>query len=139
VPIDDAFRAWTSGNLEDMLKAARTNTHPVDRHFLLQSIVSESYKRRKEDRYRQLCIEYAEKHLQEFPSLFEFIKEGLDGFVPRVPTFQHYATVLTEAGEYEKAIEVCKKAILFGLSDNTQSGFRGRIQRIKKRMARANR
>jgi hypothetical protein len=65
IPVDDAFRAWTSGDFSQMLKAVSTKTNPIDRHFLLQSIVDATYKLRKEEKYRKLCIEYAEKHLKE--------------------------------------------------------------------------
>lgn len=138
VPVDDSFRAWTSGDLDLMLQAALTKTNPIDRHFVLQSIVSEAYKQRKEERYRQLCIEYAEKHLQEFPSIARSLKEDMGGELPRVSTFQHYATILTEAGEFEKAIDVCKQAIRYGLHDNTTSGFAGRIERIRKKAIQKN-
>lgn len=134
VPVDDAFRAWSSGNLGEMLKAVNTRTNPIDRHFLLQSIVTESYKLRKEEKYRKICHEFAEKHLQEFPSLVPAIKEDMDGTLPRITTFQYYATILTENEEYEKAIEVCQKAISFGLIDGSKAGFEGRIKRILKKI-----
>ena len=134
VPIDDAFRAWTSGNLDEMLKAVSIKTNPIDRHFLLQSIITEAYKYKNEEKYRNICIEYAEKHLQEFPSLITDLKEDMGGTLPRITTFQYYATILTEDGEYEKAIDVCQKAISFGLHDGTQSGYEGRITRIKKKI-----
>jgi hypothetical protein len=130
LPIDDAFRAWTSGNLEEMLKAANTQTNPIDRHALLQSIVTESYKLRKDEKYRKICTEFSEKHLQEFPSLAPALKEDMGGTLPRISTFQYYATLLTENGDFEKAIDVCKKAITFGLKDGTQSGYEGRMKRI---------
>ncbi|HEC32195.1 MAG TPA: hypothetical protein ENI41_06870 [Deltaproteobacteria bacterium] len=138
VPGDDAFRAWTSGDLNQMLKAVSTKTNPIDRHFLLQSIVDATYKLRKEEKYRKICIEYAEKHLQEFPSIAPVLKKDMGGTLPRVTTFQKYATVLTEDGEYEKAISVCEKALEYGLHDNTKSGFEGRIERIKKKANRNN-
>jgi tetratricopeptide (TPR) repeat protein len=138
VPVDDAFRAWTSGDLNLMLKAVATKTNPIDRHFLLQSIVSETYKLRKEEKYRELCIEYAEKHLQEFPSLAPALKEDMGGTLPRISTFQHYAMVLTESGEYEKAISICEQAIKYDLHDNTNSGFEGRIARIRKKAGKEN-
>jgi len=134
VLIDEAFRAWTSGNLDEMLKAANTKTNPIDRHHLLQSIITEAYKLRKEEKYRKICIKFAEKHLREFPSLVPALKEDLGGTLPRVTTFQYYATVLTENGEYEKAIDVCQKAMSFGLNDGSQSGYEGRIVRIKKKI-----
>ena len=138
MPGDDAFRAWTSGDLNQMLKAVSTKTNPIDRHFLLQSIVDATYKLRKEEKYRKICIEYAEKHLQEFPSIAPVLKKDMGGTLPRVTTFQKYATVLTEDGEYEKAISVCEKALEYGLHDNTKSGFEGRIERIKKKANRNN-
>jgi hypothetical protein len=48
VPVDDAFRAWTSGDLPKMIKAVSIKTNLIDRHFLLQSIVDATYKLRKE-------------------------------------------------------------------------------------------
>ena len=138
VPIDDVFRAWTSGDIELMLKAISAKTNPIDRHFLLQSLVTEAYKRRKELRYRKLCIEYAEKHIHEFSSLAGPLKKEMGGELPRVSTFQHYATLLTEAGEFEKAIAICEQAILYGLHDNTSSGYVGRIERIRKKAFQAN-
>jgi len=130
VPVDDAFRAWTSGDLDQMLKAVSTKTNPIDRHFLLQSIVNATYKLRKEEQYRKLCIEYAEKHLQEFPSIVPALKEEMGGTLPHVTTFQYYATVLTES--------ICEKALEYGLHDNTKSGFEGRIERIKKKAKKQN-
>lgn len=139
VPVDDAFRAWTSGDLDEMLKAVNTKTNPIDRHFLLQSIVTETYKLRgKKEKYRDICIEYAERHLQEFPSIAPDLKKDMGGSLPRMMTFQHYATVLTEGGEYEKAILICEQAIKFGLRDNTKSGFAGRIARIRKKAEKEN-
>ena len=133
VPVDDAFRAWTSGDLTKMIKAANTKTNPIDRHFLLQSIVNETYKLRKEEKYRRLCIEFAEKHLQEFQNIAPVLKADMNGTLPRITTFQNYVTVLTEQGEYEKAIQICELALEYGLHDGTKSGFEGRIMRIKKK------
>jgi hypothetical protein len=61
----------------------------------------------------------------------------MGGISPRVTTFQHYATILTEDEEYEKAISICEKAIEYGLLDNTASGFEGRIARIRKKAEKA--
>ena len=132
VPVGDAFSAWTSGDINEMLEAESTKTNSVDRHYFLQSIVGEAYKLRKDEKYKQLCIEYADKHLREFPSIVQVLKDEVGGILPRVTIFQHYAIVLAENGEYGKAIKVCKQAIEYGLYDNTKSGFEGRITRIKK-------
>ena len=134
VASDNSFQAWTSGSLDDMLTVAQSDTNPIDRHFLLQSIVAETYKRREDEKYRDLCIEYSEKHINEFQSkIASALKDDMSGYLPRVLTFQHYATLLTEIGNYNRAIEVCEIAISFGLSDGTKTGFQGRIDRIKKK------
>lgn len=135
VPVDDAFKAWTSGDLNEMLKAVSKKTNLIDRHYLLQSIVGAAYKLRKKEAYRKLCVEYSEMHLQEFPSIIPALKQDSGGILPRVTTFQNYATLLTENGEYEQAIKICEQAMKFGLHDNTKTGFEGRIERIKKKAA----
>ena len=132
IPVDAAFEAWTSGDLDAMLAAASTKTNKVDRHHLLQSIVEASYKRRKERRMRDLCVEYSQIHLSEFSAIAPVLKRQCNGVLPRVTTFQHYATVLTEDGDYDRAVELCRTAIKYGLEDGTASGFEGRITRILK-------
>jgi hypothetical protein len=133
VVVDEAFEAWTSGDLDLMLKAVGSKTNPIDRHFLLQSIVGATYKLRKDEKYRILCIEYSEKHLEEFPEIAPALKKNMGGSLPRVTTFQNYATVLSEANNFDKAIKICHQALSYGLHDNTQSGFNGRIKRIEKK------
>ena len=130
---DRVWCAWTSQDLKAMLKEIDTPTNPIDRHFLLQSIVKETYKlRRKDNKMRDLCEEIAWKHINEFPSLAESLKD-IDGNLPRVPTFQHLSTVLVEKDEYEAAIKVCETALSLGLHDGTKGGFQGRIERITKK------
>lgn len=134
IATDDSFNAWTSGDLDEMLVASKSDTNPIDRHFLLQSIVSETYKRRNEAKYRDLCIEFSEKHIEEFNNeIGKALKLDFDGKFPRISTFQHYATLLTELGDYDRAIEICKNAISYNLDDGTKSGYEGRIERIEKK------
>jgi len=134
VEADKSFNAWTSRNLDEMLKASETDTNAIDRHFLLQTIVDETYKRRDDEKYRDLCIEFSEKHLKEFSeTIVSELKKEFNGDLPRVLTFQYYSTLLTELGDFERAIKVCETAISFGLHDGTKSGFQGRIDRIKKK------
>jgi hypothetical protein len=121
--------------LSQMLAALNTPTHPVDRHHLLQSIVELTYKERNKDsQMRQLCEQTARTHLDEFPQLKDaLLEENEDGevFLPRVSTFQHLATLLTEDGRFDEAVKVCELAIEYDLHDNTQGGFEKRIERIR--------
>ena len=130
---DQAFEAWTTQDIDKMKQALHPETNPVDRHFLLMGIVDQTYKDRKNNEdARSFCAEISEKHIEEFSSLKPVLVESLGGILPRVPTFQKYATLLTEQGNFSRAIEVCELAISHGLHDGTKAGFEGRIARIRK-------
>jgi hypothetical protein len=133
VEADESFYAWTSGDLARMISATNQQTNPIDGHFLLMGIVNQTYKDRKKQDMGKLCAEIAEKHLAEFPNIAPALKKDMGGELPRVTTFQHYATLLTERGEYKRAIEVCEEALRYGLHDNTKGGFEARIDRIKRK------
>ena len=110
----------------------------VDRHFLLMAVVAETYRLRSDPRMADKCLQVAQTHCDEFSSIVGELRtwsseSGHD--LPRVPTFQHYATLLTERGEFDRAIQVCESAIGFGLDDGTKGGYAGRIERIKKKAA----
>lgn len=132
---DAAFDAWTSANMPAMLRALQTPTNPVDRHFLLLTIVQQAYRNRNNPEMRSILLKHARQHVDEFSGLAGPLKQEL-GKLPQVPTFPYLATVLTEDGHYDEAIEVCRKAINFGLDDGTKSGFAGRIERIRKKQYR---
>lgn len=135
----EVFEAWSSGSIDRMLAAMDKPCHPVDRHYLLQATVAEAYRRRKSSpAMRETCERVAFQHIVEFPSLAAALRRdakrsGLDDTLPVVTTFQQLATLLTEKGDYERAIEVCKIAQSYRLSDGTESGFKGRIERIRKK------
>jgi len=135
-PTDEAFEAWTGRDIEKMREALKTKTNLVDRHFLLMTFVDETYKRRKSDPdAKEECAEVSEQHIKEFPAIKPALVKSLDGILPRVTTFQKYATLLTEQGQYERAIEVCEIAISHGLHDGTKGGYEGRMDKIKKKAA----
>lgn len=134
VPTDEVRDAWVSRDLKRMLRATQLQTNLIDRHFLLQGIVKEAYARRADPDMASLCARYAEVHLAEFEAISRALVADM-GMMPRVSTFQDYATVLMERGEFDRAIEVCESAKQYGLSDGTKAGFDGRIARIKKKQA----
>jgi hypothetical protein len=126
-----------SNDLDRMLAAIDIQGgHIIDRHFLLLNIVNICYAKRDDEKFRKIAMSVADIHISEMRSIVNyFIKK--EKFVPRITTFQHYATILTENGEYDKAISVCGKAIELDLHDNTISGFEGRIERIKNKRDKA--
>ncbi len=133
VAADQTFDAWMSGDLGKMLRALKTQTNAVDRHFLRLIIVEAAYKNRSDPRSRSLCIETARRHLTEFPRLAPALKREMGGTLPQVPTFKHLCTIYTEDGKLDEAIRVCELALGYGLDDGTAGGFRGRIERPKKK------
>lgn len=130
---DERREALNSGNLDRMLKHLYSKGDIVDTHFLYLQLIDQAYSRRKEPKMRILFKKLANEHVEKFGSIREQLIKQL-GILPRVPTFQYLATVYTEDCEYEKAIEVCEKAIAFGLHDGTKGGFHGRIERIAKKI-----
>lgn len=133
VPVDEVFGAWTSRDIPRMVEAMDLKTNPIDRHFLLLNIVTETYRLRADPEMAELCLRVAQTHLAEFPNLLPFLNQEFPDRLPQVPTFQHYATVLVDRDRFSEAIQVCEAAIGFGLQDGTQGGYEGRIARIKKR------
>lgn len=133
VESDDRHQAAFSGDFNRMLKQLYNKGDPIDTHFLYLGLVGQTYSRRKEPKARELFKKLAIEHVEAFDTICRPLMNEFN-ILPRVPTFQYLATVYTEDGEYEKAIEVCEKAIAFGLNDGTKGGYEGRIERIKKKM-----
>jgi hypothetical protein len=133
---DGVFYTWTPSDLDAMLSQLNEKTNFVDRHFLLMNIVGETYKHRDDPEMRDICHHVAQMHIDEFHKIKPYLKRSI-GVLPRVPTFQQYATVLTEEERFEEAIAVCETAMKFGLSDGTKRDFAGRIERIKKKEAKS--
>lgn len=119
--------------LEESLLFVFEKQSNVKKHFLYLNIVNESYKLRENKVLRELCKLMSERHISEFSSFKDSLMAE-HGRLPRVPTFQHYATILTEDGDFEKAIQVCETAIAFNLKDGTKLDYQGRIARIESKM-----
>jgi hypothetical protein len=135
---DEIWSAINSGDLAQMERAVEIPTNLTDRHFLLMNLCREAYRLRKRPEMRTKYLHYARMHLAEFPRLKPSLLRDLliDG-LPHVPTFQDLATVLTEDGAFDEAVQICEQAKALGLDDGTKSGYDGRIARIRKRQTQA--
>lgn len=131
--MDEVYLAWITNDLEKKLKVTEINTTAENRNNLLYGIVTDTYRLRKDEKYKNLCLKFSKIHLQEFPELVLKLRRSSERQLG-VPTFQYYSTLLTELGEYEKAIDVCEMAISYNIVDGTKGGYQGRIERIKKKM-----
>lgn len=135
VPADEVFEAWISADLPRMVRALSLQTNAVDRHFLLMNLFQQAYRlRNAKSGMRELARQVGLQHIQEFGHLRAPLVRDL-GILPRVPTFQNLSTLLAEDGEHQQAVEVCEKAIRFGLSDGTKGDFPARIVRLRKQAA----
>ena len=139
VNADEAFEAWTSGDLRRMLAARSVPTNPIDRHFLLQGIVKGSYKQRADLQMRRVCIETGLMHLAEFGSIAPALRTDMGGSLPRVPSFAWLATVMAEEGQIDEAVRVCEQAARFGADDGTQGGYLARGERLRKKHSKVKR
>ena len=136
IKADEAFFAWTSGDLDRMVSALAVRTNPVDRHFLLMRIVAATYKKRTDPLARRTCIDVGRMHVAEFPAIAPALRADMGGLLPRESTFAHISAVLAEDGALAEAIAVCEAAIFHGLHDGTKADYAGRIVRMRKRTAR---
>ncbi|WP_194756513.1 hypothetical protein [Aliidiomarina indica] len=123
--------------LQQAIAALEHESDPVARHRLYQTIVDTSYKNRKNSGARALCKTYSQQHVEEFDKIAKPLKKANGGKLPHVATFQNYATLLAEDGDYDAAIAVCDQAMDYGLDDKTKSGFAGRKARLEKQKEKA--
>lgn len=121
--------------LKEPLIALDDEKDPLARHRLYQQITETSYRNRADDGWRTICKTYSARHIDEFEQIKKPLAESNGGSLPQVLTFQNYATLLVEDGQYDKAIGICERALSFGLDDKTKTGFAGRIERIQKQKA----
>jgi len=135
IEADEAFHAWTSGDLGRMRRALSIPTNLIDRHFLLMGIVQLTYKNRSDPSVRRLCKEVGRQHLAEFDAIAPALRREMRGFLPRVPTFQLLATILAEDGELTDAIAVCERALRWDLRDGTKGGFAARSARLHRKLS----
>ncbi|MCO4321306.1 hypothetical protein [Aliidiomarina quisquiliarum] len=123
--------------LAEAVSALTGEKDALARHRWLSQITETTYKKRKDAQYRAACDYFSVLHINEFEKIKAPLKKSNGGKLPQVMTFQNYANLLLEDERYNEAIEVCQKALKFGLDDKTKSGFAGRIERIKARQKQA--
>ncbi|QDO86073.1 hypothetical protein FM037_25965 [Shewanella psychropiezotolerans] len=100
------------------------------KHVGLLGAIAECYKQRKQAQYKEYGAALSPYYLSLFavlesPSSYKGIG------------FMHLATLLNDCGEFDSAMDVCRKAIEYGLSDGTVTGFEGRVIRIEKAKAKS--
>jgi len=113
------FDAYNSDDLAFMLAVINEPAKPIDRHFLLMSIVKETYRLRDDPVMRETCRRVARRHLNDLPEFVRPLKRLVGGFMPRVSTFEHLTMILSEDGEYDEAVHVAEMAVQFDVFDES--------------------
>ena len=121
-------------DIDGMLAALPAVTNPLDRHRLYLRIVDAAYRERDEAENRDICLEYGQRYIDEFPKMETALRAAHDGDLPPIPVFKQMAITLEEDGDYEAGIAVSEKALAHEVDDGTKTGFAGRIKRLQKKM-----
>lgn len=123
-------------DVHEMVEALGNETDPLDRHFLYEAIVRESFRLRMDDhKMRDLCERMGMRHLKEFPQMAERLRREIGyGTMPPVATFRCMGTLMTEWGAYQKAIDIYEKALSYGIDDDTDGGFQRKIAALRQLM-----
>lgn len=140
--VGSAGKAISAGDYEfaekRMLEGLAMEGTLTDKHFIYNDLIDLYYKQRNDrDDAIDLCIKYCKKDI-EIAGRFLGVqkrKYGSDTDLPRMPAFKRLAIIYENQEKYEKAIEICEKALDKGLDDNTKGGFEGRKDRLEKKLA----
>lgn len=130
------WQAASTRDLDSLLLQLEQTEDPLDRHFIYENIVRETFRRRKDDhRMRDLCEQIGLRHLEEFPKIAPLLREEIGyGRMPHVATFQCLATLMTEWGAYKKAIDIYEMGLAYGIDDKDTGGFQARIAALYRLM-----
>lgn len=137
-----AQMVWKSGHRElaesvfqKSLEAEDDN--PTDRHFVYVNWEKLLYKRRDKDpEALEKCIELCKKDIAQVDEVLPKLKRTPNGREINVDyySFRRLAIIYEKQGEYEKAIEVCNKALEHNVFANTKMGWEGRKEKLKKKV-----
>ncbi|EDQ02500.1 hypothetical protein [Shewanella benthica] len=122
--------SWANEKLTLALSEYRGTSDNTLKHVGLLGAIAECYKQRKQTQYK----EYGAALSPYYLSLFAVLESPLSH---KGIGFMHLSTLLNDCGEFASAIDVCRKAIEYDLSDGTVTGFEGRIIRIEKAKAKS--
>ena len=121
----ESDESWVNAQLAQALIEYRATSDSTIRYQAMLAAVAECYKQRKNTEYSTYGAGLTAEYLTLFASLGTAVNTKGVGFM-------HLSTLLSDVGMFDEAIEVCQKAISYGLSDGTVTGFEGRMNRIAK-------
>lgn len=120
---------------EEPEKNLKTETDPWARHLLYSRTIETAYRKRKTDSdAHDTVVTLAQAYLDEFKDLKDAVFSNLGEGPKVIPGVRMFAIVLEEDEAFDRAVEVCRKALDHGMDDGTKAGFAGRIERLNKKM-----
>lgn len=125
------------GDPLEALAAAGQIRDPLERHAVFTKGIDLAYKTRRQDpEMQEVVVNYGTRYVREFADIKDALFDHLGGDGPKnIAVFKQLAIALEEADAHDQAVDVCQKAMGFGLEDGTKSGWEGRIKRIEKNRA----
>lgn len=110
VPVDEAFDARVSADVERMRKALPLATNAIDKHFLYLGLVEQSYRRRAESGMAELCEEMARRHNAEFPALLPDLLRDMPN-IRHQPSYMTLCRLLREQGREAGLAEAMQEGL----------------------------
>jgi tetratricopeptide (TPR) repeat protein len=126
-------QALMSGNVDDMISTLDKTQDPILRNALLGQIITEYYRQRADADAKEAFYRFANLHVEEIPGVLEALEKNGQERPERIETLKMIAIAMEQDGRFDEAIEMCQKALSFGLQNGTKTGFEGRIDRITRR------
>jgi hypothetical protein len=134
---EEVAEAITANDLERMQRLLPQISDPLLQHALMTHMVAIAHKGRKDENMRRLLKTVARTYVADFDGIGPQLQTQEQEIKDKAPIFKWLAIVLEEEGEYTELLALCHTALDWELEDGTKTGYRGRIQRIQKKMQRA--
>lgn len=115
----------SNGKLDDWIAFEKESLTFENYQAIVYKITKFTYPKRKDPKIRAVFMTHAQDYVDKF-------KPTNLADVPSEYIFKCLAIVLQEDKRFLKAINLCKKAVDLGLADGTKTGYKGRIERLKK-------
>ncbi len=114
----------------------------IDKHFFFTN-AAECYYRQRDirndalglcERYCLLDIALFEQYHQQMSDEWKSMPTGGGNFNGRIESYKRLAILYEKANRYLEAIDICESALKFNQEDRTKGGFKGRIDRLRKKL-----
>ena len=128
---------WANPALTKAITEASEGHDVTAKHQALLNVIAECYKQRKLPEYSTYGAALSSDYLAVFTEYLPVHQATTPDIDAKGIGFMQLSTLLNDTGDFDSAIALCERAIEYGLSDGTVTGFEGRLVRIQKAAAKA--